>query len=1017
MNMPRRTFAGATLPQGGVARLAAMTGLYFLVICAVGMLRPIRNTLALDGLGSTNFYKVYLVSALVILFVPILNRAADRFSWRWLLPGVALFFALNLVAFRLLYVEGSAAFGMIFYGWYDLFAAALVTQFFIATQLFFDARSAKGAYPMVIAGGSLGATLGGGITGFFAESVGTPNLLLVAAVIIAIFALAAPWVWGTAEIRRQAEYKPKLATRELKAIFSNRHVRLIAATVLVTILVKQLVDFQYNAFTKEVFESRDAVGAFQGKFLAATQWLPLVVLVGLRPALQRWGIGAAVLLLPAAMFLTTTGLAIAYGLWAAVAAKGSENAFRYSAERTGREILYVPVPDDIKLKAKAYIDVAVEKGVGKVLSAVLIAFLLLFMDLRGVAVFSMFLAAAWLVLAFAVRREYVRTLAQAIEGRFASVKGLFIALTDSDSMPVLREALAGESPLRAAFALDLVGQASEDDVRALAPELNRLVEHPDEEIRVAALDQLARVADLADETVVRPRLTDDSASVREAAVRVLVAQHGGDGRPLLGELLRSSDARVRTAALRHLVAHRLPDGPPVLDRSYIEGRLETAWQGDPEARAELALATAGLNHDPEADRYLDSFLDDPDPRVVSTALRSAALLGRADCCGRMIAALADAGTREAARDALVTVGPAAIQPLSDVLMDETAPPRVRRTVPGVMARIPHQDTVDSLLVLVLAPETDQLLDFRTLKALGKLRARGDDVIFHEDLVLEVAVREVEAARRYAAARARLRRDGGIRDGAAALLDRALGEAWAERREGLFRCIGLLHPAHEVYRTWLALSSGVRARRANALEWLEHTLSHEVYRGFADLIEPLTPPEPPAQRLEVEIAELYDDGDSWVARLARAATAADPDPDHLETMQLIEKVFLLQRVDLLQGARGAHLALLASIAEEVEVPAGQVLISAGEPTAAMYVVTRGAVTLQGVGQHMELGPEQAFGTWALIDEDPSPIEAVASQSSSLLRITRLDLHDLLADHSELALALLQGLARRMRNLVA
>jgi CRP-like cAMP-binding protein len=168
---------------------------------------------------------------------------------------------------------------------------------------------------------------------------------------------------------------------------------------------------------------------------------------------------------------------------------------------------------------------------------------------------------------------------------------------------------------------------------------------------------------------------------------------------------------------------------------------------------------------------------------------------------------------------------------------------------------------------------------------------------------------------------------------------------------------------------------------------------------------------------VEPRDLEQDGDSWIARLARAVGDASDHPNDTDTMELIEKVFLLQRVDLLQGARGSHLALLASIAEEVEVPSGHVLIAAGEPTAAMYIVTRGAVTLHGVGDHIQLGPEQAFGTWALIDENPSPIEAVASEPTRLLRITRLDLHDLIADHSELAVALLQGLARRMRNLVA
>jgi CRP-like cAMP-binding protein len=135
------------------------------------------------------------------------------------------------------------------------------------------------------------------------------------------------------------------------------------------------------------------------------------------------------------------------------------------------------------------------------------------------------------------------------------------------------------------------------------------------------------------------------------------------------------------------------------------------------------------------------------------------------------------------------------------------------------------------------------------------------------------------------------------------------------------------------------------------------------------------------------------------------------------MELIEKVFLLQQVDLLRGARGAHVALLASIAEEIEVPAGETLVREGEPPDAMYVVIRGAVELRGVGERFVVGAEGAFGTWALIDEQPSPIQATACETTRLLRVTRLDFHDLLADHSELAVGMLQGLARRVRSLVA
>jgi CRP-like cAMP-binding protein len=135
------------------------------------------------------------------------------------------------------------------------------------------------------------------------------------------------------------------------------------------------------------------------------------------------------------------------------------------------------------------------------------------------------------------------------------------------------------------------------------------------------------------------------------------------------------------------------------------------------------------------------------------------------------------------------------------------------------------------------------------------------------------------------------------------------------------------------------------------------------------------------------------------------------------MELVEKVLLLQRVDLLRGARGSHLALLAGIADVLAVDPGETIMAAGEPLSAMYIVTRGSVTLHGVGEHVTLATGDAFGTWALIDESPGPLEARAVERTELLRISRADFHDLIADHPELSLALLQGLARRMRSLVA
>ena len=111
----------------------------------------------------------------------------------------------------------------------------------------------------------------------------------------------------------------------------------------------------------------------------------------------------------------------------------------------------------------------------------------------------------------------------------------------------------------------------------------------------------------------------------------------------------------------------------------------------------------------------------------------------------------------------------------------------------------------------------------------------------------------------------------------------------------------------------------------------------------------------------------------------------------------------------------HVAALSSIAEEVAVPAGTALLTEGEPTAALYVVVEGAVEVVGAGGMTAAAPGTAFGTWTLVDQEPSLVAARTTEPSSLLRITRQDFQEHVADHSELALDLLKGLARRLRAL--
>ncbi|HEV2132056.1 MAG TPA: HEAT repeat domain-containing protein, partial [Longimicrobiaceae bacterium] len=731
-------FLFRSLPSLNLSRYAELpllirlAGLYFLIMCSLGILKPIKNAFALVGLANTQFYRVYLISALVVLVVPIYSRLADRVPLRWLVPGIALFFALNLLLFRAFYLDGSLAFGLIFYGWYDLFAAVLVTQFFLATQTIFDPRTARRAYPLVIGGGALGATLGGAITGFFAQLLQTPNLLLVAAGFLVAFIFVVPTRWATAAAEAVPQQE-KLSTSELRTLLRNPHVRLIAATVVVGLLVKQLVDYQFNTITGEVFQTRDAISAFQGKFNAATQWLPLLALVVVRPLLQRWGVGSVLFLLPVALLGANLGLALSWTLTAAVVAKAADISLRHTAERAGREILYLPVPESIKLKAKVYIDVAIEEGLGKALSAGLIFTLLLVLDYQRVGYAGAGLAALWLLTAIAVQREYVRTLAQSIQGRVASLRGLFTSMTDASTLPVVRQALASGDSLQAAFAIDLLDEADPATVQPVCEELHGLLDHASPDMRERALAMLARVPAAIDFARVREKVSDPARRVREAAIHALCAARPAEADRILRELLGSPDAQVRTAALACLVPGEVgevtQDVAQLIGTSYIEGRSEASRQGDVEARIEIALAAGTLGSDPRVVEILDPLLADPHPRVAAAALQSAGLLGRREFYPRIISALRTPQTREAAREALLLQGPRVVGALAERLLDQRADPVERRYIPAVLAGMPAQATVEVLLRWLEAPETDELLDYRILKALNKLRVRHPELEF------------------------------------------------------------------------------------------------------------------------------------------------------------------------------------------------------------------------------------------------------------------------------------------------
>ncbi len=132
---------------------------------------------------------------------------------------------------------------------------------------------------------------------------------------------------------------------------------------------------------------------------------------------------------------------------------------------------------------------------------------------------------------------------------------------------------------------------------------------------------------------------------------------------------------------------------------------------------------------------------------------------------------------------------------------------------------------------------------------------------------------------------------------------------------------------------------------------------------------------------------------------------------------IEKVIFLQEVDAFERLRTEDLAHIAAISEELSVPRDSVIFREGGNPDSMYLVLEGKVRLhQDQREVMVASEKNAFGTWALFDDEPRVVTATAIEESRLLRIDKEDFIDLLADNVRITQGILKSLVVRVRGLM-
>lgn len=390
---------------------------YGLILLTYFFLKPARDSLFLSGPGPHNLPVVFVLIALVALPVTLIyGRLARVLDLNRMIMGTSAVLIGCLLLLRWLLALEIPWIYYAFYIWVDIYGILTTSQFWLFANSVLDSAQAKRIFGVVNLGGILGAIIGGETAGFLVGvvEISTRDLLLFCA---GFLALSAGLLNRVGRLARPPGQTPaavapfqqpvRNSLREARSMLrDHRRLAGIGGLLCLSMLVATLVQFQFKTVAFQAYPDQQALAAFLGKFYGRLNLVSLLLQTFLTYRLIRfWGVSGAILLLPLGLLLTSVGMLAVPTLWGAILLRGIDGSLRPSVDKTGRELLFLPVPLEVKKRAKVFIDLFVDRwsrGLAGGLLLVLTSFL--HFPVNWISVVVIVLAGLWVVLALAVRR-------------------------------------------------------------------------------------------------------------------------------------------------------------------------------------------------------------------------------------------------------------------------------------------------------------------------------------------------------------------------------------------------------------------------------------------------------------------------------------------------------------------------------------------------------------------------------------------------------------------------------------
>lgn len=406
----------------------SMFAYFFLVITIFWILKPLKKAVFVG------FYKAQGVELLGVHFtaaqaelcakvmnvfvamgaVALFSWLSDRFVRQQLTAIFSTFFGVCYIIYSFALQNPGTLTIWTFYIFGDLFATLMVATFFVFLNDSVTPESAKRLYGVIGLGGVLGGAFGSIVVNTLVrgEGVSWPTWMWICfsgtALVVLFAGISGRSIRHLHRFGPDAKSEPRhpdatgAVFEGAKLVLRVPYLLAIVSIVGLYEICSTLLDFQFTATVLHFVPRERLDTVFSAAYVAMNLTAVTVQFFLTSLVMRKMGITVALMILPLAILTVSLGYMLAPLLAVAVLIPTADGGFAYSVNQSAKEALYVPTTHQEKYKAKAFIDMFVQRFAKVIAIGLSLVITMIFTDfatfrwlaLATVGVVSLWLAAA-----------------------------------------------------------------------------------------------------------------------------------------------------------------------------------------------------------------------------------------------------------------------------------------------------------------------------------------------------------------------------------------------------------------------------------------------------------------------------------------------------------------------------------------------------------------------------------------------------------------------------------------------